>query len=83
MRITLSRKGQTVQTLTVVRILKPAIGMGMKFVDVEAPFHEILALWPDRYAETAEAGSSFHLSIFFCAVEGYHYYSYAGAISSV
>jgi hypothetical protein len=45
MRITLSRKGQTVEALAVVRILKPRIGMGVEFIDVESPSHEILTRW--------------------------------------
>jgi hypothetical protein len=47
-RMTLSRKGQTVQALAVVRILKPRIGMGIEFIDVEGPYHEILAHWLDQ-----------------------------------
>ena len=42
MRITRSRKGQTVQALAIVRILKPRIGMGIEFIDVEGPYREIL-----------------------------------------
>jgi PilZ domain len=45
MRITLSRKGQVVEALAVVRILKPRIGMGIEFIDIETPSQDILARW--------------------------------------
>jgi len=48
MRITLSRKEDTVEALAVVRILKPRIGMGIEFIDVDAPYHEILARWLEQ-----------------------------------
>jgi hypothetical protein len=32
-RLTLSRKGQTIKGLAVVRIVKPRIGMGIEFID--------------------------------------------------
>jgi hypothetical protein len=52
MRITLSRKGQTVEALAVVRVLKPRIGMGIEFIDVEAPCHEILARWIEQVRQS-------------------------------
>jgi PilZ domain len=45
-RVTLSRKGQTVSGLAVVRIVKPRIGMGIEFVDVETT--EVLARWIEQ-----------------------------------
>ena len=48
MRLTLSRKEDTVEALAVVRILKPRIGMGVEFIDVEAPHHEILSRWLEQ-----------------------------------
>jgi hypothetical protein len=48
MRITLSRRGQAVQALAVVRILKPRIGMGVEFIDVDSPSHELLSRWIDQ-----------------------------------
>jgi hypothetical protein len=48
LRITLSRKGQTVEALGVVRILKPRIGIGVEFIDVEPGSHEILARWIEQ-----------------------------------
>ncbi|HLZ91260.1 MAG TPA: PilZ domain-containing protein [Candidatus Acidoferrum sp.] len=47
-RVTLSRKGQSVQGLAVVRIVKPRIGMGIEFIDVEAAGHDILARWIEQ-----------------------------------
>jgi hypothetical protein len=47
-RIKLSRKGQQVEALAVVRILKPRIGMGVEFIDIEPPSHEILARWIEQ-----------------------------------
>jgi hypothetical protein len=51
-RIKLSRKGQYVEALAVVRILKPRIGMGLEFIDVEPPSHEILARWIEQVRQT-------------------------------
>ena len=48
LRITMSRKGQKVEALGVVRILKPRIGMGVEFIDVEPGSHEILARWIEQ-----------------------------------
>jgi len=47
-RIKLSRKGQQVEALAVVRILKPRIGMGIEFIDVEPPSHEVLSRWIEQ-----------------------------------
>jgi hypothetical protein len=47
-RMTLSRKGQTVKGLAVVRIVKPRIGMGIEFLDVESFSHGILSRWIDQ-----------------------------------
>jgi PilZ domain len=47
-RMTLTRKEDTVVALAVVRILKPRIGMGVEFIDVEAPCHEILTRWLEQ-----------------------------------
>jgi len=44
-RMTLSRKGQTVEGLAVVRIVKPRIGMGVEFIDVESTSQETLSRW--------------------------------------
>jgi fructoselysine-6-P-deglycase FrlB-like protein len=47
-RVTLSRKGQTVEGLAVVRIVKPRIGMGIEFVDVEDAGLEMLSRWIEQ-----------------------------------
>jgi hypothetical protein len=44
-RITLTRKGQKIEALAVVRILKPRIGMGIEFIDVEGAYHGLLCRW--------------------------------------
>jgi hypothetical protein len=49
-RFTLSRKGQTVQGLAVVRIVKPRIGMGIEFIDVESS--EALSRWIEQLRES-------------------------------
>jgi PilZ domain-containing protein len=47
-RMTLSRKGQTVTGLAVVRIVKPRIGMGIEFMDIESSGHGILSKWIEQ-----------------------------------
>jgi hypothetical protein len=51
-RVILSRKGQVVEALATVRIVKPRIGMGIEFIDVEAPYHEILARWIEQVRQS-------------------------------
>jgi hypothetical protein len=47
-RIKLSRKGQCVEALAVIRIVKPRIGMGIEFIDIESPSHEVLKRWIEQ-----------------------------------
>ncbi len=47
-RITLIRKDHKVEALGVVRIVKPRIGMGIEFIDLESPHHEVLRRWVDQ-----------------------------------
>jgi len=47
-RLTLTRKGQRIEALAVVRILKPRIGMGIEFIDVEGAYHELLCRWIEQ-----------------------------------
>src|ERR1043165_3291116 len=47
-RLRLTRKDQTVEALTVVRIVKPRIGMGIEFLDVEEKNHATLARWLEQ-----------------------------------
>jgi PilZ domain len=47
-RVTLTRKDETVQALAMVRIVKPRIGMGLEFIDVEVATTATLARWLDQ-----------------------------------
>lgn len=47
-RITLTRKNQKVEALAVVRIVKPRIGMGVEFMDLETPYHDLLRRWVEQ-----------------------------------
>jgi hypothetical protein len=51
-RIGLTRKGQKIEALAVVRILKPRIGMGIEFIDVEGPYHELLCRWIEQIRQS-------------------------------
>jgi PilZ domain len=51
-RITMVRQNQMVEALAVVRILKPRIGMGIEFIDVEHPGNEILSRWLDQMRQS-------------------------------
>jgi len=44
-RLTLTRKGQAMEAMVVVRIVKPRIGMGIEFFDVEEQHSDCLANW--------------------------------------
>lgn len=44
-RLKLTRKGQVLEALVVVRIVKPRIGLGIEFFDLESPNNEILPDW--------------------------------------
>jgi hypothetical protein len=44
-RIRLKRKDQIVEAFGIVRIVKPRIGMGVEFIDVDAPYLEVLTRW--------------------------------------
>ena len=52
MRIVLARRGQTVEALAVVRILKPRIGMGIEFIDVEGPYQSLLCRWIEQIRQS-------------------------------
>lgn len=47
-RLTLRRKDQSVQALAVVRIVKPRIGMGLEFIDVESKDSAVLNRWIEQ-----------------------------------
>jgi hypothetical protein len=44
-RVTLKRKGESVEALAIVRIVKPRIGMGLEFLDIESTSNPILTRW--------------------------------------
>lgn len=48
LRVTLSYKGQTVEALGAVRIVKLRIGMGVEFLDMEPAHQTILTRWIDQ-----------------------------------
>ena len=47
-RVTLTRKDQKVEALAVVRAVKPRIGMGLEFLDVEQESYSVLERWIDQ-----------------------------------
>jgi hypothetical protein len=47
-RLTLRRKDETLQALIVVRIVKPRIGMGVEFLDVEEKHQPVLERWLEQ-----------------------------------
>jgi PilZ domain len=51
-RISLTRKNQKIEALAVVRILKPRIGMGIEFIDVEGAYHGLLCRWIERIRQS-------------------------------
>ncbi len=46
-RLKLTRKDQVFEALVVIRIVKPRVGLGIEFFDLDAPSNEILAGWID------------------------------------
>jgi hypothetical protein len=51
-RITLARKDQKVEALGVVRIVKPRIGLGIEFIDVQPPYDGVLARWIEQLSKS-------------------------------
>jgi len=51
-RITLTRKDQKVEALGMIRVVKPRVGMGVEFIDVESPYDEVLRRWLDQLSRT-------------------------------
>lgn len=47
-RLTLRRKEQLVEALAVVRIVKPRVGMGLEFLDVEFRHQSTLERWLEQ-----------------------------------
>jgi c-di-GMP-binding flagellar brake protein YcgR len=52
LRLTLIRKDQQVEALGVVRIVKPRIGMGIEFLDLEPNHHEVLRRWVEQLSKS-------------------------------
>jgi hypothetical protein len=46
-RLRLTRKNQAFEALVVVRIVKPRIGLGIEFCELQPPNNAILAAWID------------------------------------
>jgi hypothetical protein len=51
-RVTLTRKDQKVEALGVVRAVKPRIGMGVEFLDVEQPSYSVLERWIEQVRQS-------------------------------
>ena len=51
-RITMTRKDQKVEALGVVRIVKPRIGMGVEFIDLESRHLELLRRWVEQVSKS-------------------------------
>jgi hypothetical protein len=47
-RVTLTRKEQRVEALAVVRVVKPRIGIGVEFLDVDQASYVVLERWIDQ-----------------------------------
>ena len=47
-RVTLKRKGESVEALAVVRIVKPRIGMVLEFLDIESTSTPVLTRWLEQ-----------------------------------
>src|SRR5256886_2513261 len=47
-RVTMTRKDQKVEALGVVRIVKPRVGMGVEFIDLESRHMEVLRRWVEQ-----------------------------------
>ena len=51
-RLRLTRKGQVLEALVFVRIVKPRVGLGIEFVDLEPPNTAILEDWINMLRRT-------------------------------
>ncbi len=47
-RLVLSRKGEKVEVLAMVRVAKPRLGMGLEFLDVDSASRPTLHRWMER-----------------------------------
>ena len=51
-RMKLTRRNQVLEGLVIVRIVKPRVGMGIEFFDLESPNDERLVAWIDSLRRT-------------------------------
>lgn len=51
-RVKLSRKGEAIEALGVVRIVKNRVGMGVEFIDVDTAHTEILSRWIEQLRQS-------------------------------
>ena len=51
-RLKLTRKGCVLEALVIIRIVKPRVGLGIEFFDLEASSNAILAGWIDALRRT-------------------------------
>jgi hypothetical protein len=51
-RVTLTRKGQQMEALGTVRLVKPRVGMGIEFLDVEQPHYGVLLRWVEQLSKS-------------------------------
>jgi PilZ domain len=51
-RMKLTRKTQVLEALVVVRIVKPKVGLGIEFFDLEPPNNELLVNWIEALRRT-------------------------------
>lgn len=51
-RILLTRKDETFEAYGMVRVVKPRIGMGVEFVDVDPPYDKLLERWIEQLRRT-------------------------------
>jgi len=51
-RLTLTRKDQKLEALGMVRIVKPRIGMGIEFLDLEQPHYGVLRRWVEQLSKS-------------------------------
>ena len=51
-RVTLIRKDQKLEALGIVRIVKPRIGMGVEFLDLEQPHYGVLRRWAEQLSKS-------------------------------
>jgi len=47
-RVTLTKKDQKLEALGMVRMVKPRVGMGIEFLDVEPPHYGVLRRWVEQ-----------------------------------